>query len=156
MDDIEDTRRKRLSEWMENRRLTQTEVAHRVVKTRSYISLILSAGKSFGEKTARQIETGLGMPANYLDGDVQAPQADSRYSPQANILAATFDALRMDDATAQNALIAATQTLIDYSNQRLLPPSSSPAPVDVEASKSGESHAPVSYTHLTLPTIYSV
>lgn len=60
-------RRKRLQQWMDAKNVTQTDIATRTGKTRSYISLLLSAGKSFGEKTARQIETALFMPKNYLD-----------------------------------------------------------------------------------------
>ena len=69
MDDMFDIRRKRLAEWMESRKMTQTEVAHRAMKTRSYINLILSRGKSFGERTARHIEKSLGLADGYLDGD---------------------------------------------------------------------------------------
>jgi transcriptional regulator with XRE-family HTH domain len=69
MVDMHEIRRKRLSDWMENRKLTQTEIAARTGKTRSYVSLILGAGKSFGEKTARSVEKSLGMPENYLDGE---------------------------------------------------------------------------------------
>lgn len=46
-------RRRQLQKWMDDRELTQVDVANRSGKTRSYISLILGAGKSFGEKTAR-------------------------------------------------------------------------------------------------------
>ena len=54
---------------MDDRELSQVDVATRSGKTRSYISLILSAGKSFGEKTARALEKSLFMPSGYLDDD---------------------------------------------------------------------------------------
>lgn len=60
-------RRARLAKWMEDKHLTQVDVAARSGKTRSYVSLLLSAGKSFGEKTARHIEASLFMPKNHLD-----------------------------------------------------------------------------------------
>lgn len=62
-------RRNRLTQWMHERQLNQVDVATRSGKTRSYISLILSAGKSFGEKTARHLEKSLLMPSDYLDSD---------------------------------------------------------------------------------------
>ena len=62
-------RRTRLEKWMSERHLTQQDVATRVGRSASYISLLLSAGKSFGEKTARLIEKSLFMPALWLDGD---------------------------------------------------------------------------------------
>lgn len=65
---IFDVRRQRLAEWMLDRKLSQVDVANRTGKTKSYISLILSAGKSFGEKTARLIENKLFMPKLWLDG----------------------------------------------------------------------------------------
>ena len=43
-------RRRQLQKWMDDRELTQVDVANRSGKTRS---LILGARKSFGEKTAR-------------------------------------------------------------------------------------------------------
>ena len=67
MDDIQAIRRKRLAAWMEKRTLAQADVADRSGKTRSYISLILSNGKSFGERTARTLEKSLGMSDGYLD-----------------------------------------------------------------------------------------
>lgn len=48
--------------------MTQVDVAAKTGKTRSYVSLILSAGKSFGEKTARHFEKALYMPTLWLDG----------------------------------------------------------------------------------------
>lgn len=62
-------RRRQLQKWMDDRELTQVDVANRSGKTRSYISLILGAGKSFGEKTARGLEKSLFMPAGYLDNE---------------------------------------------------------------------------------------
>jgi phage repressor protein C with HTH and peptisase S24 domain len=69
MDDIQEIRRKRFAAWMEARKLSQTDVADKSGKTRSYISLILSNGKSFGERTARALEESLGMARSYLDGE---------------------------------------------------------------------------------------
>lgn len=67
VNNIFDIRRKRLSDWMRDKSLNQTDVATRTGKTRSYVSLLLSAGKSFGEKTARHFEQSLHMPSLYLD-----------------------------------------------------------------------------------------
>lgn len=61
-------RRERLQKWMDDHGLTQVDVAARAGKTRSYVSLVLSAGKSFGEKTARHFEKSLFMPQMWLDG----------------------------------------------------------------------------------------
>jgi phage repressor protein C with HTH and peptisase S24 domain len=61
-------RRARLQKWMDDHHMTQVDVANRTGKTRSYVSLVLSAGKSFGEKTARHFEKSLYMPPLWLDG----------------------------------------------------------------------------------------
>jgi len=65
-------RRERLEKWMSDREMSQQDVATRVGRSASYISLLLSAGKSFGEKTARLVEKSLFMPPLWLDSDVLA------------------------------------------------------------------------------------
>lgn len=60
-------RRERLLEWMRLKGLSQADVMRRLDVSRSYISLLLSAGKPFGEKAARTIERALFIPNGYLD-----------------------------------------------------------------------------------------
>jgi transcriptional regulator with XRE-family HTH domain len=131
-------RRTRLSEWMSTRHLSQVDVATRTGKTRSYVSLVLSAGKSFGEKTARHFETCLHMPKKWLDGEQEMPKASQDFSELANLLAATFDSMDMDDATKQSAFVAASQTLISFAAKRRLLASSVPAPAESQAKQSNE------------------
>lgn len=71
-----ENRRARLAKWMDDHKLNQVDVATRTGKTRSYVSLLLSAGKSFGEKTARHFEKALFMPELFLDA-----HEDARLAP---------------------------------------------------------------------------
>lgn len=112
-----ETRRTRLAKWMADRHLTQVDVATRSGKTRSYVSLLLSAGKSFGEKSARHIEKSLDMPTLWLDGDLQEPKTQG-FSELANLLAQTFDALILDDLARHKAFIAASKTLLSFAPRR--------------------------------------
>lgn len=62
-----ENRRASLRQWMADKSLNQTDISTRTGTTRSYVSLLLSAGKPFGEKTARRFEKALRMPAGHLD-----------------------------------------------------------------------------------------
>ena len=131
-------RRSRLVQWMSLRHLSQTDVASRTGKTRSYVSQILKGGKSFGEKMARHIEDCLHMEPLWLDGEVDEPKAAQDFSELANLLASTFDALDMDEATKRDAFVAASQTLISFAARRRLPASYQPETSVTQATPSNE------------------
>ncbi len=68
-------RRQRLQAWIDQYAINRTELAKRLERSRSYVSLLLIERKEtdmtkprhFGEKAARSIEAKLGMYAGYLD-----------------------------------------------------------------------------------------
>jgi SOS-response transcriptional repressor LexA len=59
MKEMPENRRKRLAEWFSNRPRPEDE--------KSYLSQLINAKASFGEKAARRIERKYNMPENYLD-----------------------------------------------------------------------------------------
>lgn len=52
---------------MHNNHLTQTDVANRSGRTRSYISALCNGVKPFGENAARELEVALRLPPGFLD-----------------------------------------------------------------------------------------
>jgi phage repressor protein C with HTH and peptisase S24 domain len=65
-------RRINLRAWMDRYGMTQTDLAMKMDKSRSYVSLLLSddSDRPFGEKSARYIEGMLHMPSGYLDAPI--------------------------------------------------------------------------------------
>lgn len=72
---LADCRRANLQTWMDERSLSQTAVATRLMVGRAYVSLLLQTDRAFGEKSARSIEEKLRMPRGFLDSDGQKPEA---------------------------------------------------------------------------------
>ena len=64
---IANLRRENLKNWLDDREIRQTDLANRLGRSRSYISLLFSPDRHFGEKAARFIEQTLHMPDGELD-----------------------------------------------------------------------------------------
>lgn len=105
-------------------KLTPTELVRRVGSTSSYWSDMLKGNKSFGEKTARKIEAGLGMPRGSLD-ESHTSAVPKEVTTQAEIsapameLAVLFDMIPASDvisraqahSDAQKAILAVLRAL---------------------------------------------
>lgn len=78
-------RRDNLKRWMEDSKVTPSDVAGRLQVGRAYVSLLFNPERYFGEKAARSIETKLHMPHLFLDSDGKLPIATSSWVSPADI-----------------------------------------------------------------------
>lgn len=82
--DTKEIRRKRLAEWFSSRTLPEKE--------KSYLSQLINGKSSFGERAARRIERDYGMPAGYLDSELEGKSART-YDARHEELLDLFDSL---------------------------------------------------------------
>lgn len=97
-DRVYDHRRKRLATWMQEAGLTGRDIANTMGwSSAAHVTNLLRGHAAFGEKVARRVETGLGMPLGYLDQNAVNPEenaAATAYGPSLEDVCAAVIALR--------------------------------------------------------------
>lgn len=86
-DTIKEERRRKLRELRDDRfQGSNTVMAKALGRQPDYISRALRGGKTIGEAFAREVESSLGLPARWLDGEEVALLAQDRVSLDAEML----------------------------------------------------------------------
>lgn len=107
-------RRSNLASWMEKNQVNQSEIAKKLGLGRAYVSLLFNPERFFGEKIARKIEQGLGLPELYLDSDQQKPLSIEGWSQVADLsddIYALVPRIHLKHSVEKNSVVDIEQNL---------------------------------------------